>query len=96
MKRKARTERSIILKVVCLGVCIYLIATLFNLWSVLDEKLAERDAVIAQKEALEVDIAELKVMLADESNAQIIEKAARERLGYIFSDEQVFVDISGN
>lgn len=96
MKRKARTERSIILKLVCLAVCIYLIATLFNLWSVLDEKLAERDAVIAQKEALEVDIAELKVMLADESNAQIIEKAARERLGYIFSDEQVFVDISGN
>lgn len=96
MKRKARAERSIILKVACLGVCIYLIATLFNLWSVLDEKMAEKEAVLAQKEALEVDIAELKVMLADESNAQIIEKAARERLGYIFSDEQVFVDISGN
>ena len=96
MKRKARAERSIILKVACLGVCIYLIATLFNLWSVLDEKMAEKEAVLAQKEALEVDIAELKVMLADESNAQIIEKAARDRLGYIFSDEQVFVDISGN
>jgi len=44
----------------------------------------------------ENDIAELKAMLQDESNTQIIEKAARERLGYIYSDEQVFVDISGN
>ena len=30
------------------------------------------------------------------SNAQLIEKAARERLGYIYSDEQVFIDISGS
>ena len=46
--------------------------------------------------ATENDIAELKAMLSDESNTQIIEKAARERLGYIYSDEQVFIDISGN
>ena len=41
------------------------------------------------------EINELKEMLKDESNKQIIEKAARERLGYIYSDEQVFIDISG-
>ena len=26
----------------------------------------------------------------------ILEKAARERLGYVYPDEQVFIDISGN
>lgn len=96
MKRKARKERSFILKIVCLAVCIYFIATLFDLKSMLDEKLAEKEAVLAQKNSLEVNIAELKVMLADDSNSQIIEKAARERLGYIRSDEQVFIDVSGN
>jgi cell division protein FtsB len=30
------------------------------------------------------------------NNKQIIEKAARERLGYVYSDEQVFIDISGS
>ncbi len=96
MKRKPRRERSIILKVLCLGVCVYAFVTLFNLWSTLNKTLAERDEVLKQKAALEVDIAELKSMLADESNTQIIEKAARERLGYIYSDEQVFIDVSGN
>ena len=96
MKRKARGERSIILKVVCLGVCIYVFATLVNLWSTLNESQAELKALKEEYAATENDIAELKAMLADESNAQIIEKAARERLGYIFSDEQVFIDISGN
>ena len=39
---------------------------------------------------------QLRSMLEEESNDKIIEKAARERLGYIYSDEQIFVDISGN
>lgn len=96
MKRKPRRERSIILKVLCLGVCVYVFASLVNLWSTLNESQAELRALKEEYAATENDIAELKAMLADESNTQIIEKAARERLGYIYSDEQIFVDISGN
>lgn len=96
MKRKPKRERSIILKVLCLAVCVYVFANLINLWSTLNESQAELEALKEEYATTENDIAELKAMLADESNAQIIEKAARERLGYIFSDEQVFIDISGN
>ena len=35
-------------------------------------------------------------MLDSDSDTQLIEKAARERLGYIYADEQVFIDISGS
>ncbi len=96
MKRKPKRESSIILKLLCLGVCVYVFANLINLWSTLNESQAELKALKEEYAATENDIAELKAMLADESNAQIIEKAARERLGYIFSDEQVFIDVSGN
>ncbi len=96
MKRKPRRQRSVILKLLCLFVCVYVFANLVNLWSTLNESQRELDALIKEKAETENYIAELKVMLADDSNKQIIEKAARERLGYIYSDEQIFVDISGN
>ena len=39
---------------------------------------------------------ELKALLEDGSKTKIIDKAARERLGYVYPDEQIFIDISGN
>ncbi len=96
MKRKPRRQRSVILKILCLAVCVYVFGTLLNLWSTLNESQQELKELKAEYSKTQNDIAELKAMLADESNTQIIEKAARERLGYIYSDEQIFVDISGN
>lgn len=96
MKRKPRRDRSVILKVFALLVCVWVFGSLLNLWSTLNESQAELKALKEEYAKTENDIAELKAMLADESNKQIIEKAARERLGYIYSDEQVFIDISGN
>ncbi len=96
MKRKPKQKRSIILKFLILAFCVYMVATLSNLWSTLDksQKELEELKLIYADEQKSID--ELKEMLKDESNKQIIEKAARERLGYIYSDEQIFIDISGN
>ena len=96
MKRKVKKKRSIILKIWILAVCVYMLSTLSNLWSTLSESKAELDALKLQYETEQKNIEELKILLKDESNQKIIEKAARERLGYIYSDEQVFIDISGN
>ena len=96
MKRKAKQKRSFILKILILGVCVYMIATLANLWTTLNESKAEYNSLKAEYSATQNDIEELKAMLKDESNTKIIEKAARERLGYIYSDEQIFIDVSGN
>ena len=96
MKQKTRKKRSIILKFLILAVCVYMLATLSNLWSTLNESKKELEALKLQYANEQKTIEELKVLLKDESNKKIIEKAARERLGYIYSDEQVFIDISGN
>lgn len=98
MKRKTRTKpkRSLILKLLVLGVCVYMIVTITNLWKALNEAEKLLESEIEKSLALQNDIEELNLLLEDESNSQIIEKAARERLGYIKSDEQVFIDISGN
>ena len=39
---------------------------------------------------------ELTELLEEGSQADIVEKAARERLGYVYSDEVIYIDISGN
>lgn len=96
MKKKKRKNKSILLRIMILGVCVYMLATLSGLWNTLNESRKELDTLKAQYAAEQNDIDELRAMLEDGSEAKIIEKAARERLGYVYPDEQVFIDISGN
>ncbi|MEE1006166.1 MAG: septum formation initiator family protein [Acutalibacteraceae bacterium] len=96
MKKKNRKNKSVLLRVLILGVCIYMIATLSGLWSTLNQSRKELETLKAEYAEEQNDIEELRAMLEDGSQSQIIEKAARERLGYIYPDEQVFIDISGN
>ncbi len=88
--------KSIILRLFILGVCAYFTITLAGLWNSLIEGRAELEALNEQYAAQENDIEQLRALLESDSDTQIIEKAARERLGYIYSDEQVFIDISGS
>lgn len=96
MKRKSKQKRSFILKILILGVCVYMIATLANLWTTLNKSKAELNSLKEKYSATQNDVKELKAMLKDESNTKIKEKAVRERLGYIYSGEQIFIDVSGN
>ena len=73
-----------------------MIATLSGLWNTLSQSRKELEALKAQYDQEQNDIEELRSMLEDGSQSQIIEKAARERLGFVYPDEQVFIDISGN
>lgn len=96
MKKKAKKNKSIILRVMILGVCVYMIATLAGLLNKLNESKAKLNKLKEEYKTEQNDIAELKTLLSEGSETRIIEKAARERLGYVFSDEQVFIDISGS
>ena len=96
MKRKPRKQRSIILRLFIIGFCAYMAVTLASLVKSLNEKKDELAALKQQEAEIINNIEELKAILNSDSNAQLIEKAARERLGYIYSDEQVFIDISGS
>lgn len=96
MVKKKRKNKSIILRLMILGVCVYFIATLSGLLNTLNESRKELKQLEEQKAAVINDIDELKSLLEEGSKVKIIEKAARERLGFVYPDEQVFIDISGN
>ncbi len=96
MKRKTKRKKSILVRVIVLGVSVYMVATLVNLGNQLAkdrETLKEEQKKLS---AIELDVEELKVLLNSDSHSKIIEKAARERLGFVYSDEEIYVDISGN
>lgn len=96
MKKKKRKNKSILLRLMILGVFVYMIAILSGLWNTLNESYRQLAELEDQYAAEQNDIEELKAILAEGSESKIIEKAARERLGYVYPDEQVFIDISGS
>ncbi len=96
MKRKPKKNKSIILRLFVLLVCGYFTITLGSLWGSLNESLNELETLKAQLAEEENEVKELKALLAAEDDTPLIEKAARERLGYVYSDEQIFIDISGD
>ncbi len=96
MKKRPKKNKSIILRLLVLFVCGYFTITLATLWGSLNDSLKELDSLKQQLAAEKNEVEQLKEILKDESNISLIEKAARERLGFIYSDEQVFIDISGD
>lgn len=96
MKHKPKKQRSVILRILVLGICAYMTVTLGSLWNNLNDSKTVLNELKEQYAQQENEIEQLRSMLESDSNNQIIEKAARERLGYIYSDEQIFIDISGN
>ena len=95
MKRKPKKQRSIIVRLLVLGVCAYMAITLGNLWNNLNEANKELKKLQEQKEIITVEIEEYKSLLNGDEK-KIIEKAARERLGFHYPEEQVFKDVSGS
>ena len=96
MKRKPKKDKSILLRLFVLVVCGYFTFSLVSLWGDLNTEKDELKNEQAKLSAAQNEVAELKAMLEDESDTPIIVKALRDRLGYIYSDEQVFIDVSGN
>ena len=96
MKRKPKKQKSILLRLFVLLVCGYFTITLGGLWGDLNDLVKESDELMVQLATEQNEVEELRAMLEAESNIPLIEKAARDRLGYVYSDEQVFIDISGD
>ena len=90
-----KRKKSILWRLLLIGISVYMIATLVTLWSTLSENRAKLDELKNQAALKQVEIDELHKLLDNGSHAELIERAARERLGYVYSDEQIFVDISG-
>jgi len=90
-----KRKKSILWRLLLIGISVYMIATLATLWSTLSESREKLDDLKNQAMLKQTEIDELEKLLDNGSHAELIERAARERLGYVYSDEQIFIDISG-
>ena len=96
MKQKPKRKKSVIVRLIVLGVAVYMVATLIGLGNELAESRAQLAELEKKRDLEKIKIEELRALLDSDSHSAIIEKAARERLGYVYSDEEIYFDISGN
>lgn len=73
-----------------------MVVMLINEGNKLSTLKAEEKELKEYKTSLELTIKEIQELLDSDSHAAIIEKAAREKLGFVYSDEEIYIDISGN
>ncbi|MBO5726493.1 MAG: septum formation initiator family protein [Clostridia bacterium] len=95
MGNNRKAKGSIILRIAIFAVSIYMIVTLCGLWGELIDSQNRYKQLEAQRDSLNADIDNLVTVL-EGSQSEIIEKAARQRLGYVYAGEQVYIDNSGN
>lgn len=96
MKQKPKRRKSILLRLIVLGVSVFMIADLVGRGNELAKYKAELAEVEKQRDIKLGEIEELEELLDKDAYSAVIEKAARERLGYVYSDEIIYIDISGN
>lgn len=97
MKRKKpqKKKHSIILRVMVLGVCLFLVFILVGLYKEYNNLVKERNDYEAKLNSLKADVDIRRDLLENGSQEDIIEQAARERLGYVYPNEEIYTDISG-
>lgn len=85
--------------IVRVGLCVFAVWMIFYLGSLIKEYNSQQtilDSVSSKRDQLKMEVAEMSRMLENSDDIEFIEKAARERLGYVYSDEHIFIDISGD
>jgi cell division protein FtsB len=82
-----------------------IVLTLFALWMIVylgglikdfTSMKSELEAATARRDELALDVAEKSKLLETGNDVDFIERAAREKLGFVYADEHVYIDISGD
>lgn len=97
MSAKANTRnKSVVLRLLAVAFCLYLLLSLAGLWKDYSDGRKELAELEAQAQQTQLNIDEMNDLLKNGTPEEIIEKAARDRLGYVYADEKVYVDAKGN
>ena len=94
--RKTNTNKRIVFKFAVLLLCCYLIYSFINLQSELVQERALLRAKQAEITQLEVSNKELKNLLENGDHNELIERAAREKLDFVYANEEIYQDVKGN
>lgn len=96
MGKGKKTKRSLIFRICILVFTIYIAGCLINLQIDITKKKEELSLVEQQIKQQHVENNNLERLLESDDDSDYIEKLAREKLGFAYPDEKVYIDISGN
>ena len=97
MKKKGtKKRRSIFLRLILIGLLCYGLISFFMLQMDLAQKDQELQEINKKIQTQQQTNEELKTMLGEEHYSEYIARIAREKLGYVYPDERIFVDVSGS
>jgi len=96
MSTKPKKRKSVFLRLTLLLFSAYIVVSLGNLQIELINSRKELESLTVEQTEKSIKVNELVTLLDNGTEADFIEKAARERLGYVYADEQVYIDLSGN
>lgn len=89
-------KKSIILRIALLVFCLYMIVSLGRLQLQLIRSRDQLSGLNEQLNEVSLKNKELEALLENGTEKDFIERAARDRLGYVYAGEEVFTDVSGN
>ena len=89
-------RNSVILRLVLVFFAIVMIFYLGNLIKEYSSLQKQYDVSAQRRDELRLEVEQKANMLENGSDEEFIMRAARERLGYVFSDEHLYIDISGD
>lgn len=95
MAYAGKKRKSIIFRILFLAFTVYIIISLTSLQVQLIGLKRELSSKTARYNELNLEIEEALHLLDSGNETELIEKTARERLGYYYPDEEVHIDISG-
>ena len=96
MASSSKRQSSIILRIVLLLFAVFMIYYLGSLIKEFSSAGSNLNASKAKQNELELKVEELSNLLENGNDQDFIERAAREKLGYVYPDEHKYIDISGN
>lgn len=95
MAQGTRRRKSVILRLTLLAFAVYTIVSMGSMeMQLMDSNKQLRD-LQNQTEQQKSENQQLLQLLENGSEKDFIERAARDRLGYVYADEQVYTDMSG-
>ena len=96
MARESKRQNSIILRVVLLLFAVWMIYYLGSLIKDYSSMQKQYEVAAAKRDELALEGEQMSNMLENGNDEDFIERAAREKLGYVYADEHIYIDISGN
>ena len=95
-RSKNNTNKRIVFKISVLLLCCYLVYSFINLQSELVQERAILRAKQSEITQLEISNKELANLLNNGAHEELIERAAREKLDFVYANEEIYQDVKGN